>query len=288
MRFTPSDDDGSGEGWRFGADDGGDRRWFFVVLAVLLLVLAVWPLTVGQYVIPALLAGGAAVMLVPLFIGPREPMAPVLHDGPEGGGLLLPTYPMRLLAIIGFALFGGVLVVAGFWVGVSGLRDDRPGMLFGTVIGVVLGGICLSGAWFGLWARMKTDQGVLLSESGISVLGHGQPLVMGWPALTGMRAHWTRGSLDNQARLALTSKGPDTFRNWLSFQVTDFAGENPQAPFARTAAPTVDADDLAVDPYTVLAVCQYYLEHPEARGELTTSAALERVRTLAPEQSEGS
>jgi hypothetical protein len=49
---------------------------------------------------------------------------------------------------------------------------------------------------------------------------------------------------------------------------------------AGTTAPTCDAEKIASDPDAVLALCRFYLAHPEVREELGMPAALDRFRSL--------
>lgn len=95
--------------------------------------------------------------------------------------------------------------------------------------------------------------GIFLTPSHIHILGRREIRVFGWEQVMTVTAHWI-GGVD-----ASTSRGIPT--NWLTFGTSD--GEI-----------ATSLDELSGDPRKFVSGIKYYLEHPAARPELATSAAL--------------
>lgn len=271
----------SGEGWHLRPA----RRLLFLgtalLVALLLVCGAVWALVDGARLIALLLVVFAAACAALPFSTSRRRLAPTTYDGPEGRGTLLPVHAVRVVIIAALVVFGLPLLVLPV-LAIAANLDSGPGELVPLVLVSLLlfavGLLLLAGAYGGVRSRLAPSKGILLTPTAVVLRTQLEPMAFGWDVLRGVRPHWKR-------RRAFTDVIPspnDHIDNWLTFEVDRdlHAGQNVLRGLARTEEPTLAAETIATDPDGALALCRYYLDHPEAREELGTPAALARFRDL--------
>lgn len=163
------------------------------------------------------------------------------------------------------------LVVTGF------SETEWPGRIVGSVLCLLVGILFLAAAG-GIASWRAPQRGILLSVDGVALRTQKPSATFARHQCARVRAHWTRvrGSRNN----FLTPD--DRIGNWLSFVVDpdDVAGRPPLEVHARTREPSVDVAQLAMAPELMLAVCRFYLDEAEARAELRTTAALDRLTSI--------
>ncbi len=204
--------------------------------------------------------------------------APRDYEGPLGAGLALPIHPVRWRSIGSLSLFA-VLCFTGLGTALYRLGDvdDPLGTVAATVVVGLLGAFFALGAYGGVRSQLTNDRCLLLTVDGLVIGGVRTPVRVRWHDVRGLRRHWTvtrrRGLLHHN----------DLVHNWLSFDVVPGAveGKTPTSTLARTEEPTIDVATLAVDPRVVVAVVTFYLDNPEARGELRTVEAVDRAAEIA-------
>lgn len=223
------------------------------------------------------LAVGVPLLLVH-WMRSRRRIAPHDHEGRLGAGLALPVHPVTWVKIGALTCWGGFAVLVAVLLVVAPVAE--VGVVGKVVGGLVAGGLgvaLLSIAAAGVAGRLLKERMLLLTADEL-VLGlpAGQVRIP-WHALRAVRAHWTvqpgkyAGWWDDQVT------------NWMSFDAdpqhvrgdTRLAGQ-----LAGREAPVVDVAMLAVDPHLAAAVIRFYVDNPEARGELRTVEALDRVALI--------
>lgn len=280
MRATPLAFRESGEGWHL-----APRRMLLIKGAAIVLA-GILALTVVDAARQGKWAAAVLVGLIALAFGAlpfqrdRQRLEPRLHGQGADAGLLLPTHAMKVSTILALGLIGAVLAVGSVGVAVEAVATEGVGASVGPVVGGLLGLLfallMLVGAYAGVVSRRRPDRGLLLTPHVLVLRTQRTPITVPWASVTRVRAHWGR-----TLREGRTTPG-EVIHNWLTFETDGPAADAPSAVAALsgTQAPTLDASTLAVDPHLALAVCELYLAQPEVRGELGTSACLDRVAAL--------
>ena len=156
---------------------------------------------------------------------------------------------------------------------------EYVGAVLASVVMVGAGALFLAGAWGGVVSRRSPHRGILLTVDGVVLRTQRPPVSFPWHAVSEVRPHWHRQRTGDD----LIRSVEDPIHNWLTFVADPAAvdGPNPLRGLAHTDHPTLDATKLAVGPELALQVCRFYLADGEARAELRTTAALDRVASLA-------
>ena len=282
---TPLAFNTTGTGWHLRPR----RRFFFVALGLLggavFVVGGVAAVRDQKYLAAAfLLVVGVAFALLPM-PSSRRRLPARRYDGDGGPGLLLPVHPSRVATIAATGVIGAVLAAAGVGMAVEGVATGEVGQVFGSLLTLLVGGLLLLGSHAGIRSRMATDRGLVLTPEGVLLRTRRAPATVPWSRIGEVRAHWHR-----RVKGAFTSV-EEPIHNWLTFELRAGAPVEPDPlrVMSGSASPTMDAATLAVDPYVVLDLARFYLQHPECRAELATDAgqarldALRRARELATE-----
>jgi hypothetical protein len=275
-RTTPLAFNSSGTGWHLQPR----RRFFFVALGLLggavFVVGGVAAAGDGKYLAAAfLLVVGVAFALLP-WPGSSRRLPARRYDGEGGPGLLLPVHPTRVVTIAASGVVGAVLAAAGVGMAVEGVLTGQLGQAFGSLLTMLVGGLLLLGSYAGIRSRMAVDRGLVLTPGGVLLRTRRAPASVPWDGIADVRAHWRR-----RVKGAFTSI-EEPIHNWLTFELRGgaTAGPDPLQVLSRTASPTMDAATLAVDPWLVLDLARFYLNHPECRAELATDAGPARLDAL--------
>lgn len=202
----------------------------------------------------------------------------VVVNGMLENGVLIPMRVSRTagaglavlcLPFIGFGVWGAAVAYRG--------REWWP-LLFCAFL-FVLGVFFLFGAIGTLRASRQQARGILLTPQRV-VLTYGEKLDLEWSEI----AHVDARTLGVNAELI-----PRTVMNLIVFIVHDLrrVEELPRQfraighKVGANAVGTIAVDRLTVDPLRVLYAMRFYLAHPEARTELGTSAAVQRITRAA-------
>jgi hypothetical protein len=280
---TPLAFNTTGTGWHLRPR----RRYFFVAIGLLGAAVFVFggvaAVRDGKYLAAIfLLVVGVAFGLLPV-PGRRRLLPARRYDGEGGPGLLLPVHPSRVTTIAASGVIGAVLAAAGVGMAVEGVVTGEVGQVFGALLTLLFGALLLLGAYAGVRSRMATDRGLVLTPAGVLLRTGRVQTSVPWEQVADVRAHWHR-----RVKGAFTSV-EEPIHNWLTFELhADATVEpDPLRVMSGSASPTMDAATLAVDPYVVLDLARFYLQHPECRAELATDAgparldALQRAREVA-------
>lgn len=280
---TPLTGNNDGEGWHLKPK----RRFFFAALSVvgalILVGLARQALAEGRVVV----AVYALLIAVPIAAVPveRQRSQPArMFESPTSYGLLLPLHPYKVSLVVCFALVAPLLLATPFglvYAGTQGRLEgaEYVGAVLGSLVAVAVGLLFVAAAWGGLASRRSPNRGILLTIDGVVLRTQHKPASFGWHAVRGVRAHWRRQRSAGDNFIS----PEDIVRNWFTFEVdpAQVEGSTPASAFAGIKHPTLDASRMALDPELALAVCRFYLDDAEARGELRTTSALDRVASLA-------
>ncbi|MEI2714046.1 MAG: hypothetical protein V9G04_12340 [Nocardioides sp.] len=190
------------------------------------------------------------------------------HDG----GLLLPVRPFAPAGIAVFLIVGVFFVALALVALYAAVADQMYSFIIGFLL---LGGV---GAIFLTTAVMSVRQlragagGIVADPEGIRLTSLSRDVwSVPWDQVTGIRAHWLR--------MAIGLKMPtDSIANYLQIQAPEWTAPGRLGRLGRTGGPNLEVRSLAMDPYAALRVLTYYVEHPDARHELATDAAVARAR----------
>ena len=277
MTRTPLAFNERGEGWHFNPK----RRYGLMMTGVaVFLVFGIYGLMLlseGRPVPGVLMIVFALCLLaVPFHRSPRQvPPRLVELDGERG--LLLPTNSIRPVVVAAMGVLGpllGTLAIAG---SVVAVKDGDYGFLFGAALLLAVSLLFLGGS-YGLVKQHRTpSRGLFLRPVGPVLRTRADMTELAWDDIGAIRPHWAR-----VIRGGFTSPG-ETINNWFTFEPKqpDIWPKDPLAALSGTKNPTFDASLLALDPQAGLALCQFYLDHPETREELATDASLARVDKMA-------
>ncbi len=276
---TPLRFNDEGDGWHLAPPRRFLQRGLAVTATVLTVVVAIDVARRGEAGL-ALGLGAVAIFAVAIGLERRSPRPARMHESPTAYGLLIPTHPVKISLIVTFLVGGvGLCVGPGVAVALGAGEDNRAGQVFGILICLVFGILFVAGAFGGIASWRTRQRGILLTVDGVTLHTQKPPASFAWHTCSGLRTHWTR---IRSSRNSFTTPD-DLIANWLSFVVDpdDVQGRVVQLVNARTQQPTVDVKALGLDPALALAVCRFYLTDAEARAELRTTAALDRVASLA-------
>lgn len=117
-----------------------------------------------------------------------------------------------------------------------------------------------------LRSRFRANLGLLVTPESIVIHTDARLLRIPWRAVTAFRAHWVQMS-DDWIEI------DDLVRNFLTIEVY-------QRLVTRKPRP-LDVSRMACQPELALAVLRFYLASPDARAELRSRAAAERVASLS-------
>lgn len=282
LATTPLLGHDDGDGWHLTPR----RRHLFTATTILggcLLAYLGWA-ALREGVVPV--AVGAFVLAVPVAAVPFERQRPAparVYESPTHFGLLLPVRPLKVSLIVVFAILGPLLLATPFglvWAGTQGRLHggEYVGAVLASVVTVGAGLLFLAGAWGGVVSRRSPHRGILLTVDGVVLRTQRPPVSFPWHAVREVRPHWRRQRIGGD----LFPSPDDPIANWFTF-VADpglVDGPTPLQALAHTEHPTLDASKLALDPVLALEVCRFYLADAEARAELRTTAALDRVASL--------
>lgn len=275
-RATPLAFNTVGVGWHLKPR----RRIFLRVAGVLGAAIFVGPGIAaglqGKYLAAVfLVVVGVCFGLLPMDL-PRRRLPARRHDGADGAGLLLPVHPMRLTTIVACAVIGLVLSASGVGMAVEGAQAGDLGQVVGSLVALLIGVLLLLGSRAGIRGRRLVERGLLLTPGAVVTRLGRETVTVPWDEVERVHAHWRR-----RTRGAFTSVD-EQVHNWLSFELREGSTVEPDPLqlLSGSTGPSVDAGDLAVDPYAVLDLARFYLDHPDARGELATDASLARLSQL--------
>lgn len=194
--------------------------------------------------------------------GPR--LAPRDYEGRLGAGLVLRAHPSPWSVVLALV---GVTTFLGLGAGLM-LAENEPGTV---ALLVLLGTPFAIGAYGAVRSRFVKDRGMLVTVDGLVLNTQPRPCRIPWHALRGLGRRWTEMPRTDQVH------------NWLRFDVDGdlVDGRTWASLLARTPAPVVDIERLAVDPELVVAVIDFYHRHPEEREELNSVVWEDRVGSLA-------
>lgn len=275
---TPLRFNDDGDGWHLAPPRRHLQRGL-VALLVLALGSVAWGSARDGQVGTAIGMGAAVLFILAIALEPRPRKAPKMYEGPDVYGLLLPTHPVKISLIVLFALLGAALCVGPTLALLAGQGEGAlVAQLAGLVFFLVLGILFVAGTVGGIESWRRPHRGVVLTVDGVRMQTQLKPATFAWHACHGLRAHWSR--VRSGRNLFLTPD--DLVANWLTFVVDPDAvdGPVPREISARTEEPTFNVKALALDPLLALEICRFYLDDAEARAELRTSAALDRVASI--------
>ena len=201
----------------------------------------------------------APALLSAPWLTSRRKVAPYLLDA----GLLLPVNPRSWGFINGTVWMGAALVFAGAAIYRRAVEEGTPGA--GLVALLPIAGLGAAVWWRTgqtLASRWRRDPGILVTADGLILRIDARPLVVPWGAVVEVRAHWIHL---RDGFFAFD----DEVRNFLTIRVH-------RRLVGRKVRP-LDVDRLACDPELALGILRHYLGHPDARAELSTAAALDRI-----------
>jgi hypothetical protein len=218
-------------------------------------------------VMVVLLILAAAFAPAPWWLNRRHADPTYVENG-LGPGLLLPVNPRTWAFALSAFFMGAGFVEFGLALEVRAADEgDRSiGILLLALIGGF--GVLLWVRTFeALRSRFRPDLGLLLTPGSILVNTDARPLRIPWEAVTAVRAHWVRLSDGDWLEV------DDLVRNLLTVQVH-------RRLVTRKPRP-LDVSRLACQPDLALAILRFYLATPDARDELRSAAAAERVASIS-------
>jgi hypothetical protein len=218
-------------------------------------------------VMVVLLILAAAFAPAPWWLNRRR-ADPFYVDSGLGSGLLLPVNPRTWAFALSAFFMGAGFVEFGFALEVRAAHEgDRSiGIMLLALIGGF--GVLLWVRTFdALRSRFRPNLGLLLTPESIVVNTDARPLHIPWDAVTAVRAHWVRLSDGDWLEV------DDDVRNLLTLEVH-------RRLVARKPRP-LDVSRLACEPDLAVAILRFYLATPDARDELWSVAAAERVASIS-------
>ena len=282
---TPTASNNAGEGWHL--DHRPSRILTLGATSILggILLLAAFGAARAQLWLATglLVAVGVAVLLLSagrdttprpprLFTPPADPLEPPAPG--TGTGVLLPKRPLRWATLYAWGVLGLLLAVSGVGVAVEAAIASRPGEVLQGLFPGGIGALLLLGTYAGVSNRRAPHAGLFLRPDAVELRTEATHLTLPWDTITGFRPHWTKAKSRHGATVAVN--------NWLSVETTlELTTEETTglSMLARTGTtPVLDIDMLAAPPLDVLAVCRFYLEHPERRAELGTERGLTTIQ----------
>lgn len=267
---TPLSAGREGGGWHLALRRHRLIPRFVAGLAGVSIVLAAVQLAHGHLELAFLLAVVAAAFAPAPWWHNRRRADRTRVDSTPDPGLLLPVNPSTWAFAASALLLGAGFVEAG--VALAMRAADEGDSAAGVVVLVPvcgLGLLLLIVAVAAMRSRFRRGLGLLLTPDAIVVATGRRPLRVPWNAVVAIRPHWVR-MVDDWIAI------DDEVRNLLTIQVH-------RRLVARRPRP-LDASRLACRPELALAILRFYLDHPEARHELGSSASLDRVRSMPEEQ----
>ncbi|WP_157508957.1 hypothetical protein [Luteipulveratus halotolerans] len=228
------------------------NRWFGVPIALLGVILMVLP-----------------------FGGRPAPMSARQHQH----GLLIPTRPPSLRRVIAYGIFAGLMLSLAAVSVAMVVVDGEYGAIFGGIVLLLIGLLASAACLGGIRSRRAPDQGLLLTPDEVVLLRQ-ERMSVPWSDVTGFRDHWRRS-----VGRGVYNTADDQVDNWLT--VVRRPGAAADAPpdvaslLSGTSDPSLDAATVGMDPYLALAIARFYLDHPEARAELGSHAAVSRSDAIA-------
>lgn len=176
---------------------------------------------------------------------------------PGRGGLVLLGLGALLLLVVSAALLGQA-VTGRDWRGVVGAL-------------VTLAGAALfAGAARGLLRQDRHGStGLLLTPTGVTLTDRERPVALPWEGIAAV-----------EDTSPLVTEYDDAHPGWLAFRLRaepEAGLEDELRLMSGSPYPSINAEELVAGTEATRELCRYYLMHPEARGELATPAALERL-----------
>jgi hypothetical protein len=206
----------------------------------------------------------------------RRGRPPYLLDSGSGTGLALPVHTTNLGIVIVPGVPGVVLTSIAAILAIRGhdLTAAPPFYIFLMIL--MAGIILLFIAYHGLRHRQYKGRALVLTPESIELRHQFRPQVLPWESVTEVQAHWER-----IVGARLTPQDP--IYNYLSFELapgTEVKSAGYSNHFSTKDETSVETGMLAVNPYTVLELLRFYLDHPDFRSELGTEASLARVTEI--------